>query len=320
MNKLIINMLSLAIGLFALTACMDEHDNPTLPEAGEPIITSPVSVGDVNATIGEVKDKYCASAEDADFSRNQSNFFTKVKEDLVIDGVIVANDQGGNLYQTLMIRNINDSEDQCIILAVKNTCLYPYFALGQRIKVNLKNLYAGCYSKVPRIGQPYWSSQGNLNLGPVLLEMMATNVELVGKPDRNVPELVPFEPTVDWLRASANKTYRNTPLLATVKEGKIKEVQGDAKDKAETGEITGRTEPLPKILAPEELHDLGYGVDRTIQFEGSTTSVALRTSTQNAVSFLHPDADKHSYTGILSYYDSWQMQLRDVNDIQPAYK
>ena len=303
--------------LSVLTSCMDKHEEPNTDE----YILTCDSVGEVNTTIAAVKKRFCASKEGADYSRNASNFYTKVKEDLIIDGVVVANDVSGNLYQTLMIRNIDKAtgEDQCFIVAIKNTCLYPYFPLGQRIKVNLKGLYVGCYSKVPRVGQPYYSSQGNLNLGPMLLDMCRTNIELVGTPDLDAPELVPEDLTTAdgeaWLRASANKTYLNTPRLAKVR-GKIKEMQSGADKIADKGENSGKYEPLPKIFAPEELYDDGYGVDRTIQLQTNNSSVALRTSTQNAISFLPLPSGTCTYTGMLTYYDSWQIQLRSVEDFE----
>lgn len=301
----------------SFVSCMNEYDDP---DTGSNDVTSSVSVGEVNATIGEVKAKWCASNKGADFSRNASNFFSKVNEDIIIEGVVVANDISGNLYQTLLLRNINAdaNTDECIQLAVKNTCLYPYFPLGQRVKINLKGLYAGCYSKVPKIGQPYYTSSGNLALGPMLLSMCKTNVELVGAPDKEAPELVPVDLTDAagdaWLRASANKTYANTPMLATVR-GKIKEVQGDAANTAEKGELSGEYEPLPKIFAPEVLYDAGYAVDRTIQLQTNNSSVAIRTSTQNPIAFMEIPSDVRSYTGMLTYYDSWQVQLRSLDDI-----
>jgi hypothetical protein len=118
-----------------------------------------------------------------------------------------------------------------------------------------------------------------------------------------------------WLRASANKTYLNTPRLAKVR-GKIKEMQNGADKVAEKGENSGKYEPLPKLFAPEELYDDGYGVDRTIQLQTNTSSVALRTSTQNAISFLPLPSGVCTYTGMLTYYDSWQIQLRSVEDFE----
>jgi hypothetical protein len=48
----------------------------------------------------------------------------------------------------------------------------------------------------------------------------------------------------------------------------------------------------------------------------NTSSVALRTSTQNAISFLPLPSGVCTYTGMLTYYDSWQIQLRSVEDFE----
>lgn len=335
MNKIIYSLgiaATLVATALALTAC-EENDFDKIGTSSNtpPKVTSPVSVGDVNATILEVKERYCSSAATATHKRNDKNFYSRCDEDLVITGVVVANDISGNLYQTLLLRNIEPSgEDQCIILGVKNTCLYPYFPLGQRIKVNLKGLWIGVYSLVPRIGQPTLSSYGNMNLGPMLFELLRTNVELVGAPDLSAPELRPVDLTGvagdEWLREGTNKKYYNTPRLATI-GGTIREVSGANRNTLEYGseadfpELYGKPESLSpngkKIFAPYELHDQGFGVDRTIELSSNTTVVNLRTSTKIELSYKELPEDGRNYTGILTYYDNWQMQLRDINDVYP---
>lgn len=315
-----------AIGLLN-TSCMDDHDAPNTDKF---IVTNPSDIGEVNASILDVKQKYCADASASDYSRNSSNFYTKVTEDVIIEGVVCANDISGNLYQTLLIRNIDNSKadtdpahDQSIILAVKSTALYPYFKLGQRIKINLKGLYAGCYSKTPRIGMPTVSSIGNINLGPMLFELLATNVQLVGTPNANAPELTPIDKTdvngkgKDWLN---KKNYQYSPILATVR-GDIKEASPENRDVLEKGtksDVLNKEETVSangkKIFGPYELHDDGYGVTRSLQL-GNGSTVDIRTSTKNRVSFVELPENTRSYTGILTYYSNWQLQLRDTTDI-----
>lgn len=103
MNKLLSIIFTGCLSTLALSSCMDDHDSP---DTDNLLITSPTSVGEVNMTIGEVKDKYCANGATADFQRNASNFYSKINEDIIITGVIAANDISGNLYQTLLLRNI----------------------------------------------------------------------------------------------------------------------------------------------------------------------------------------------------------------------
>lgn len=278
----------------SLTACMDDYDEPNTDDY---LITSPTSIGEVNYSIAKLK-------QDKSSLFAQTNAFEQVKEDLILEGVVAANDCGGNLYQTLLIRHIDTnkpaddpSRDQAIVLAVKHTWLTPYFPVGQRIKVNLKGLYIGVYSKLPKIGQPYYTSSGNLRLGPILLQLCQTNVELVGKPDPTCAECQPIERSPEWLRASENKNALNYPQLVTVK-GTLAEADGKA------------------IFAPEELQDAGYGVDRTLTNEVNNTKVTIRTSTKNDIAFTEMPQGEHSFTGLLSVYNNWQIQLRSVDDIK----
>ncbi len=293
--KQIFPLMALAAGLMlSLNSCMDDYDEPNTDGY---LITSPESLGEVNYSIAELKNDNASL-----FS--QTNAFEQVKEDKIIEGVVAANDCGGNLYQTLLIRHIDESKpegdadrDQAIVLGVKHTWLTPYFQLGQRVKVNLKGLYIGCYSKLPKIGQPYYTSSGNLRLGPVLLQLCATNVELVGQPNPDCAECQPIALSPEWLRATANRNYLNYPQLVSV-TGTIQEADGEA------------------IFAPESLQDAGYGVDRTLVNSVNNTKVTIRTSTQNDIAFTVMPEGEHTYTGLLSYYSNWQIQLRSVSDIQ----
>lgn len=327
MKKYLLSLFIYGIAAIGFTACMDDHDEVNTYD----LDVFSTNVGTVNTTIADVKARFCASKAGADFTRGSSNWSTKITEDLVFDGIVVANDVSGNLYQNVMLRTPQgEGEDQCIILRVKNTCLYPYFPLGQRVRVNLKDLYVGVYSLTPEIGQPYYSSYGNLNLGPMLFSLLKTNVQLVGKPNANAPELIAKVLDDAWLKASGNRTYKNSPLLASV-TGTIDEMseanRGTALQNLEVDkedDVYGKYEPLVnvggrffKYFAPDVLHDDGFGVDRTIVTNGGQ-KVTLRTSVENEIAYqLLPD-DSRTYTGMLTYYgNDWQVQLRDLNDIYP---
>lgn len=321
MNK---NLSICLLSLF-FSACMDDVDDPVIADltAENVAVTAPVdSMPAVNTTLYDVKERYASYL-------STNNTWTEVTRDLVFEAVVVANDISGNLYQTLLLRDIDTTRgtDACLVLAVKNSCLFPYFSLGQRIRVNLNGLYIGNYSYVPRIGQPYWtsvittgSSTGNYRLGPVLFECLRTHVALIGSPNTSAPELTPRDFTSAsgelWLTDYSNQNYRNCPMLGRVR-GYIKEMYKAYRDIAESGEYLTGKEPLPKIFAPEVLEDQGYGVDRTLMLlTQSGRSVSIRTSTGNDISFLPLPADTCSYTGMLSYYSGWQIQLRDTADIQ----
>ena len=313
------------VAVMLLSACMGDVDDPNVWALTSESVGATAPQGSLpapNTTIYALKERYSSY-----FANN--NTWTQIKQDVVFDGVVCANDEGGNLYQTIMLRDIDTQAgtDASIILAIKNSCLFPYFRMGQRVRVNLKGLYLGNYSYMPRIGQPYWtsvittgSSTGNYRLGPILFELLQTNVELIGLPNPDAPELVPIDYTSEegerWLTNSSNQNYRNCPQLVTVR-GYIKEMYKAYADIAESGQYLDGKEPLPKIFAPEVLEDQGYGVDRTLMFvHQSGKSMTIRTSTQNDVAFLPLPADTCTYTGVMSYYIGWQLQLRDTNDLK----
>ena len=282
----------MSVGLM-MTSCMDEYDAPDVSNGS---VTKETSVGDVTISINNLKEKYASVF-------TQNNAFILIEDDEIIEGVIVANDKGGNFHQTLMLAEYNAEKDfvdpsNAIVLSVKNTCLYPYFPYGQMVRVNLKGLYVGCYSKLPKIGQPYYTSSNNLRLGPMLFELCKTNIYLVGKPADYINKIKPFELKDDshaMFHDKSYQNYKNAPMLVTV-----------------TGKFVGGDDKT--ILAPDELKDAGMGVDR--DFKIGNTTITVRTSTQNDVSFLKMPKGTVRLTGMMSYYDGWQLQLRSVDDME----
>lgn len=308
--KKIYSLLALAFAAFALTACLDHSEEPDVSDFK---ITAD-NVGEPTYTIAQLKDKFSSQMS------NNNTFVKVTADDIIFEGVVVANDISGNLYQTVILRQIGEggvgsTDDQCIQLGIKNSCLNPYFPLGQKVRVNLKDLYIGNYSKTPKVGQPYYTSKGNLRLGPMLLQYCGTNIQLIGEPNIGAPELVPLKKDDAWFKDSKNQNYRNSPMIAYA-SGLIKEMQGNKAQRPSTGENSGETEPLPKIFAPKALYDDGYAVDRTL-VTAAGTELTIRTSTQNDISYLPMPTDRRTYMGVFSYYSGWQIQLRDAYDIFP---
>lgn len=284
--------LTLAAGM-SFSSCMDDFDAPDV--SNYTIFAE--NVGSVNTTIAAVKSKYCASTT--------ANFETKIEEDLVFEGVVVSNDGPiGALYQTVLLRSFEGESlmlngqnvGHFIQLAVKNTCLYPYFPIGQKLRVNLKNLYVGAYSKVPKVGFPYFTSKGNHRLGPMPFELCSKNIQVIGQPDPTCAECVPVDLTASGVTYPTMK-YQYVPMLATIR-GKF--VLGDDKT----------------IMAPDELEDEGYAVDRDFKLSNSSLTMTVRTSTGNEISVTPMPSREVSITGILTYYSNWQIQFRMVEDMQ----
>ena len=280
------------------TACMDNVDEP--PVVADAGITSPIPVGEVNTTIKALKERFQGSI-------TSNNTFELVTENIVFEGVVVGNDVSGNLYQTLLLREIlDDGTDQCIQVGIKNTHLCPYFPIGQKVRVNLNGLYIGNYSYVPKVGTPYKTSSGNIRLGPMLLEDCRTHIQLVSGPsdEKKAALLTPVEVDGTWLASDANRNLNNTPMLATM-EGTFSEANGERIFAPNVSEAED----------PAEGYDAGYARNR--YFLVNNTPVLVRTSTRNEISYTIIPSGRVRVTGMLTYYGSdWQLQMRDLGDLK----
>jgi len=82
----------------------------------------------------------------------------QIPYDLVIEGVVTANDESGNLYKQLFI----EDETGAIEFKVDVTGLYADFPVGTKIRVKCKNLYMGTYGGVIQLGGNYSGQIGRL--------------------------------------------------------------------------------------------------------------------------------------------------------------
>ena len=279
------------------TACMDDVPEP--PVSDDNGITCQESVGDVNTTIAQLKTRFKNTI-------TARNSFEEVEEDLIFEGTVVANDLSGNLYQTLVLRDIrDDGSDQCIELGIKHTHLSSFFPVGQTVRVNLKGLWIGNYSYVPKIGQPYFTSAGNKRLGPMLMQLCRTQVQLVDGPSAQIKKtlVTPLVKDEAWLATTSNQNINNAPLLVTL-EGYFPEADGQ---RIFTPNVSEEEDPV-------EGYDAGYAKDRS--FKVGNTEITVRTSTRNEISYTVIPTGQCRLTGVLTYYSGWQLQLRELNDLE----
>ena len=150
-----IKLLLVSMLAAVFSGCMDHHDDPTNYTYGNP------AVGEANTTIADLKTKYAGIVS--------SNKAEEVQEDLVISGVIVGDDESGNIYKNLYV---NDGSGT-LVVGINATGLYAFLPVGQKIAINCKGL---------------WKD----------------HVKVIGQPDLSYPELVPMEIDEAWL-SSANK-------------------------------------------------------------------------------------------------------------------
>lgn len=272
-------------GLLTLTACMNDFDS----EAVDNNIYSAEGIGEPTTTIAKLRSKYATTISNSNYE--------PVTKDEVIEGVVVANDLSGNIYQFFYIQGLTDdgtldTTQGGIGVGVKGMgALYTLFPVGQRVRINLNGLYVGGYGQSPRIGMPYINTNGAMRLGPMTVEMMQTHIEKVGTPR---PELVVArECTAADITGNIGTL---APMLVVLKNATI----GDEGWPYAHWEVGGDTY--------SEYHDITIG--------GTTVRQLLYTSTsaQFAGDTIQPG--KKTIYGLLNRYSSSpQLSLRSIDDI-----
>ena len=146
MKKLIYYILPILSVMFVPTSCMDKHDAPVINDNdGSGIITS--------STIKELKDKYKSVIS--------SDGYQLIEEDALIRGVVVGNDESGNIYKQLFVQD----ETGGICISIDGNNMNTNFHVGQELAIDCKGLYIGGYGGMAQIGAVYTDSSGKQKIG-----------------------------------------------------------------------------------------------------------------------------------------------------------
>lgn len=238
-------------------------------------------IGEATYTISELKRKY--------FSTINSNSVQEIFEDIIIEGVVVANDESGNIYKQIII---NDSTG-AIVVWIDDVKLYLKHARGQRVRLNCKGLHIGGYGKMAIICAEDDFYDATIRLNKYIY---SHHVRIIGHPDLTQPEMQPE--TID----DTFFTYANKNNLA-----KFVRLEG-----VEIVEADGIT-----TWAPEEKSNFSNIVERIIKI--GNTKVVLRISTYaNFANDVIPTG-KLNINGVMTRYnDYWQLAISHTTDIENA--
>lgn len=252
------------------TGCMDNYDDPTNYVYGNP------AIGDANITVSELKTKFAGVIS--------SNGCQEITEDLVFTGIVVADDESGNVYKQIYV---NDGTGTMLV-GINASGLYAMVPVGQKVAIDCKGLYIGGYGSMAQLGSLY---QGKIGRMPE--ELWKHHVRLIGQPSDQYEELEPMTVDEAWLN-SASKA--DAPYFVHFENIKINEADGKA------------------IYAPEDEADAGNGVNRSLKV-GSKNLDFRNSIYANFASEVMPAAPV-GMTGILSQYNgSWQFVVRTARDI-----
>lgn len=113
--------------LTAVTNCHQPFDEP--PEYQGPLISS-------NTSIAALKKMHLL------------NNFEKIMDDLIIEGIVIANDQTDNFYKTIVIQDSTGG----ITIRLDGYALFNVYPVGRKIFVKLNGLWMGDYGGVIQLG------------------------------------------------------------------------------------------------------------------------------------------------------------------------
>ena len=264
----------LALTLFTATSCMNDFDAPVFSEP--PFGNN--SIGEANTTIDELKTKYASTVS--------ANGAMEVTEDCIIEGVVVANDETGNVYKQFII---ND-ETGAIIIGVNDVGLYAALPVGQRVRIDCKGLHVGGYGLMAQVGGLYNGSIGRMNKS-----VFPSHVRLIGKPSKTQPEMTPEVIDESFF---TNENKAKLAKYVRLEGVEITEADGTA------------------TWAPEELQ-YNNVVERHINI--GKTNIVLRMSTYaDFANEAIPDG-KLNINGVLTRFkDYWQFVISSTSDIEQA--
>ncbi|MGV8048773.1 MAG: DUF5689 domain-containing protein [Anaerolineaceae bacterium] len=248
-----------------LTSCVDG-------EFEEPPIVVPTVEFEANRSIQQLKNFYLDTL---------SRTLTLIDQDIIISGIVVANDESGNLYKKMVIQD----ETAAIELSLDKTSLYNEYKLGQRIYIKCKGLYVGDYNNLIQLGYIYNGSIGRL---PEIY--IGAHLYRDGLPGA-VPE--PGTLSLASLPTQSAEIIKDARMSTLVKIENVRFV--------EVGEL----------FAPQDVDN----TNRTLIDQGGK-SITVRTSKYCNFAGDTLPGGYGTAVGILTAFGStWQFTLRSIDDL-----
>ena len=262
----------LALSLFA-TSCMNEFDKPLFSEA--PFGNN--EIGAATHTIAQLKEKYNSTIT--------GNSVQQITEEIVIEGVVVANDESGNVYKQFIINDATGA----MVIGVNDVGLYAMVPKGQRVRIACKDLYIGGYGKMAQIGGLYNGKVGRMNR-----YIYPQHVRLIGIPDPTQEEM---QPTVIDASFFTNENKNTLAKFVRLENVSITEANGT------------------ETWAPEEKKNSSNVVERNIKM--GNTKVVLRMSTYADFANEAIPTGNLNINGVMTRYnDYWQFVISHTTEIE----
>ena len=274
----------LAVSSVALTSCDEDLAVPpmSVPQAPEGMKAT--------MTIAEFKNKYWSS---------DNNYCTQVgqtdkDEDVILAGRIIASDEGGNIYQNVMLQDETGAVTIAVLTSANDGLknLYTKYKVGEEMFINATGLYAGKYAGLFQIG-----TAGEYNGTPQTSKMAATeflsHTYLNGLPDPS----------------AINEITMTIPeILAATDEAAQKKYQSQLVRINDVSWIGGGTETWG-VPASSSTAENRYLVD------ANGNRLLVRNSNKSDFVDAVLPAGHGNVVGVMSYFNgTWQFLFRSPSD------
>lgn len=270
-------IIALLAGAFFMASCQD--GNWDVPE-GIPYGNNELVAG-TTTTIAELQSTYASTIS--------NDSYKQITDDLWLRCVVNGNDFGDNLYKQLSVQD----ETGGIIIGINGSDQGAFMPVGQKLLINLKDLYIGGYGNQAQIGGLY-----NGGLGRMELSEWKKHVRLIMD---NTPEAAAFGAMkVDTLDFDASKTMAQ-------QSGRVVRLIG----------VTISREGTP-VIAPDDgsVSLVSNCVNRNLSGGNAGSKCVLRTSTYAAFKGIAVPEGPVEFYGIATIYrGTWQILVRTESDL-----
>lgn len=276
----------LALLPFMAASCMEGSWDAPSAETGMGAYGNPGIQATNVKTIAEVKALYAEEIS--------SGSLKQVTEPMQIQGIVVGNDEGGNIYNSIYIQD----ETGAMAISIGQSGLYGAFGVGQCVLIELNGLYVGGYGKQPQIGTTYTNPNkegATPQVGRMTRYTWQEHYRLI--------------PAIEGLAATPKEVKWNFNTLDLAEDcGKLITLKG-----VELSDANGTN-----VFAPAD-GSVTLTANCANRIIKGLSDVVLRTSTYADFANQVLPTGRVDITGVASRYnDTWQILMRTDKDIQPT--
>lgn len=222
-----------------------------------------------------------------------------VDDDIQLKLRVTANDEGGNIYNKVVLQ---DENGDAIVVCIYAGGLHVYLPVGQEILIDLKGLYIGTYGYQHQIGVPYTTASGNTYPGRMPNWMWQEHFKLLGTPDATAQNCQP----VEFTQAMLDDIDNNAGKLVVLKGVTLTDANGE-----NTWAPSGSN-----VVEDEENTD--FSIERGISGYAKSKIVVYTSTSAKFANDIMPQG-KVNITGVITRYNKlYQLQLRTIKDVVPA--